>query len=110
MEINFIKLFGRHPSVKGPACKKLLWEKLVDTLNLLGPIKSTIAWQRCWTEAKSTVKKKVASVHSEQRATGGGPKTMKLTEEDLRIVNIIKLENVAGLEIPESKVGNIKVS
>lgn len=65
---------------------------------------------QCWTELKSTVKKKVAVVHSEQRATGGGPKTVTLNAEDLRIVNIIKLENVAGLEIPESRVGSIRVS
>lgn len=65
---------------------------------------------QCWTEAKSTVKKKVAVVHSEQRVTGGGPQTMTLNKDDLRIVNIVKLENVAGLEIPESKVANIKVS
>lgn len=60
---------------------------------------------------KSVTKKKLAAVRREQHATGGGPQSMSLSENDLLIINIVSVENMTGLPlINESTVGNLIVS
>lgn len=45
MEINYIKLYGRHGALKGPQLKAKLWKQLSESLNLLGPQKNVDGWK-----------------------------------------------------------------
>lgn len=50
-------------------------------------------------------------VRNEHRQTGGGPQTASLSEEDLKIINILSLDSVGGMEdIPETDVWDLTVS
>lgn len=109
MDGNYKHLYGKHSSLKGPVTKEKKWNQLVEKLNLLGPpCKNVLSWQRCWIDMKSKLKTKVANSKQELKKTGGGPQTIILTEDDLKMINIIKEENVSGLNVNESKVRNVK--
>lgn len=109
MESNYKNLYGKHSSLKGPASKEKKWKELVENLNLLGPpSKNKALWQRCWIDIKSKLKTKVSNSKQELQKTGGGPQTIILTEEDIKLINIIKEENISGLNINESRVRNIQ--
>lgn len=56
---------------------------------------------------KASLKKKIAKIREEQRRTGGGsPSGDKLSDDDIKLSNIIKVVNVCGLDVNESKVLN----
>lgn len=60
---------------------------------------------------KASLKKKIAKIREEQRRTGGGPPSgNSLSDEDIKLSNIIKIVNVCGLDVNESKVLNQRVS
>lgn len=109
MDVNYKHLYGKHSGLRGPATKEKKWTELVEQLNLLGPpSKNLLSWQRCWIDMKSKLKLKVANSKQELKKTGGGPQTIIMSEDDIQMINIIKEENVSGLNVNESKVRNLK--
>ncbi|XP_067637307.1 uncharacterized protein [Eurosta solidaginis] len=107
----FIEFMEKYPDIAKGFTKRDkptvddLWQQLVTSLNSAGPPQKDVnGWRKTWTEWKSDIKRKLAQIQTESRATGGGPFTkhqLSQTEETIvRICGMTKsVEGVAGNEL-----------
>ncbi|XP_072941011.1 uncharacterized protein [Epargyreus clarus] len=77
-----------------------LWEELASRLNAMpvGCTKSAKEWRQYWGDLKCKVKKKGAAIRQHGGGTGGGPPCGILTPLEERILCIIGVQNVTGIE------------
>ncbi|CAG9826614.1 unnamed protein product [Diabrotica balteata] len=76
-----------------------MWQTLSQILNALpGAKKEWKQWRKTWQDMKSNTKRKNTKIKNSQVETGGGPpiKDVKMTEEDLKIIEILGTAIVEG--------------
>lgn len=91
-------LYGRHPTSNGAAYKKIMWKKVTHELNSLGVKKNTKQWKECWLRIKSKVKEKHAKIRNNLYKSGATPISLRLSQNDMKVVEIVKKVNVDGNE------------
>ncbi|KAK4882662.1 hypothetical protein RN001_005981 [Aquatica leii] len=99
---------GKFQGPNGKVQYRKLWEELTLQLNSAGlGQRTTEKWQKTWTDFKYTLKKKASAYQQGLHQTGGGPaKIPKLTELEVRILNVLGTTFYAGLaDIKEMGVG-----
>ncbi|KAK4882220.1 hypothetical protein RN001_005539 [Aquatica leii] len=111
--VNFVENYpvvatGKFQGPNGKVQYRKLWEELTLQLNSAGlGQRTTEKWQKTWTDFKYTLKKKASAYQQGLHQTGGGPaKIPKLTELEVRILNVLGTTFYAGLaDIKEMGVG-----
>ncbi|XP_028172889.1 uncharacterized protein LOC114361874 [Ostrinia furnacalis] len=81
------------------------WEDLTLLLNSdgVGDSKTTEKWKKVWCDLKNNTKRKAARLHRAATGTGGGPAVFaKLTDLELRVLNLIGVQVATGLAIEEA--------
>ncbi|XP_011858787.1 PREDICTED: uncharacterized protein LOC105556313 [Vollenhovia emeryi] len=97
---------GKFQSLHGNADLRGSWEQLVAQLNSMGKggkTKDIKSWKSTWRDNKTAVSQKVAKIRANQVATGnvGGPPN-KLTEREKKILGLMGLDYVEGVQCPDS--------
>ncbi|XP_049886576.1 uncharacterized protein LOC126381076 isoform X2 [Pectinophora gossypiella] len=80
------------------------WEELTTFLNSdgSGDTKTTEKWKKVWSDLKNNTKKKAARIHRAASGTGGGlALTIKLTDLEQRVLNLIGMQAATGLAVAE---------
>ncbi|KAF9418626.1 hypothetical protein HW555_004592 [Spodoptera exigua] len=107
--MNFIESHGdlSKPS-RGPRSRRYVqqkWKELTDLLNSDGTGDSLTEemWAKVWSDYKNNLKYKLAQKHSAARGTVGWPALLlTLTDLEKRVLNIIGVQAVTGMPIPEA--------
>ncbi|XP_047033905.1 uncharacterized protein LOC124640263 isoform X2 [Helicoverpa zea] len=81
------------------------WEELAQLLNSdgSGDSKTVDKWKKVWSDYKNNTKKKAARLHRAASGTGGGPAMhIKLSDLELRVLNMIGAQVATGLAVAEA--------
>ncbi|XP_054709073.1 uncharacterized protein LOC129218774 [Uloborus diversus] len=99
--LNANKLTGKYTALD----RARDWNVLAEKLNAAGgAIKNVKAWQKCWSDHKSSVKARNLALLKERRKTGGGECAEKeLSPEEERVLALIGQDAIHGLPVPESQ-------
>ncbi|KAK9692617.1 Myb/SANT-like DNA-binding domain [Popillia japonica] len=103
MEKNSDFARGKFTGIEGKKKNRMLWDDLTNQLNSAGlGVRTREKWQKAWTDLKSKVKQKAATLKFLQQGTGGGEETHKpLTDIELRILGIFGSSCFEGTDNPE---------
>ncbi|XP_039305543.1 uncharacterized protein LOC105204489 [Solenopsis invicta] len=97
---------GKFQSLHGNTDLRGSWEQLVTQLNSIGKngkTKDVKSWESTWRDNKTAVSQKIAKIRANRSVTGNvGGAPDKLTEREKKILGLMGLDYVEGVQCPDS--------
>jgi len=92
-------LFGKLGVGLSGEMKKKAWEEVAAKVNEVGvgEVRTEKAIRKKWTDMSSLMKKKESARRREMKVTGGGECDVKMTDTEVRIVDLLTEEAVGGV-------------